>query len=398
MRTCIKRGIFCLLLLAVLTLSASALRPGDAVGTVLATDIRAFIDGVEIPAYNIDGHLGVVAEDLSAYGFAVEYTDETRTLSLSRTGGETRGVAIPPSSGLPSGTPLMRVLYSDIKVYLDGRQVDGYNINGQTIVLFSALDVYGTRTYLAGAALSMLETAPTAPAALLSLPRRVVHGGGELDGFAGSNSLEAIDAAYAAGHRTLEIDFLLSADGYPVCLHDWSSYYAGEIPDGVPMTRDEFLKVKIYGRYTPLDLDRLAAWLLEHDDVTVVTDVKDDNLGALRAIAKAYPALKNRFIPQIYAYGEYAPVRAMGYTNIILTLYRLGEYKDKINTARIVPFAASRGLVAVTADVTIANADFIAAFNAAGVPLAVHTVNDPEKQEALFAAGVTAVYTDNISE
>ena len=136
MRTCIKCGIFCLLLLAVLTLSASALRPGDAVGTVLATDIRAFIDGVEIPAYNIDGHLGVVAEDLSAYGFAVEYTDETRTLSLTRTGGETPGVAIPPSSGLPSGTPLMRVLYSDIRVYLDGRQVDGYNINGQTIVLF----------------------------------------------------------------------------------------------------------------------------------------------------------------------------------------------------------------------------------------------------------------------
>ena len=28
----------------------------------------------------------------------------------------------------------------------------------------------------------------------------------------------------------------------------------------------------------------------------------------------------------------------------------------------------------------------------------VNTVNDPEKQEALFAAGVTAVYTDNISE
>ena len=108
MRTCIKRGIFCLLLLAVLTLSAAALRPGDAVGTVLATDIRAFIDGVEIPAYNIDGHLGVVAEDLSAYGFAVEYTDETRTLSQTRTGGETPGVAIPPSSGLPSGTPLMR--------------------------------------------------------------------------------------------------------------------------------------------------------------------------------------------------------------------------------------------------------------------------------------------------
>ena len=64
LRNCIP-----LLLLAALSLSAAALRPGDVAGQVLATEIRAFIDGVEIPAYNIDGNLGVVAEDLNAYGF-----------------------------------------------------------------------------------------------------------------------------------------------------------------------------------------------------------------------------------------------------------------------------------------------------------------------------------------
>ena len=164
------------------------------------------------------------------------------------------------------------------------------------------------------------------------------------------------------------------------------------------MTRDEFLKIQIFGRYTPLDLDRLAVWLLEHGDVTIVTDVKDDNLTALRTIAKFYPALRNRFIPQIYAYDEYAPVRAMGYTNIILTLYRLGTYNDKVNTKRIVPFAKSRGLVAVAADQSLASTKYISAFTKAGVPLAVHTVNDPARQEALLSAGVTAVYTDSINE
>lgn len=397
MKTLIKRGIFCLILLAVLPLSASALRPGDVAGTVLSTDIRAFIDGYEIPSYNIDGHLGIVAEDLCAYGFTVEYDDSTRTLSLNRTGGAIRGVAIPPTAGLPSGTPLMRVLVSDIRVYLDGAEVDGYNIDGRTIILFSSLDRYGTRTYIAGAALSMIETQPSPQSSAVSLPQRVIHGGGELGGFAGGNSLEAIDAAYSAGHRFIELDFLLSLDGHPVCLHDWSSYYAANIPDGAAMTREDFLKVKIYGRYTPLDIDSLAAWMLKHEDAFIITDVKDDNIGALRAIASACPALQGRFIPQIYSYDEYAPVRALGYTNIILTLYRLGEYKDKINTARIVPFAARRGLVAVTADFTIASKDFIAAFNLAGVPLAVHTVNDRERQEALLAAGVTSVYTDVIN-
>ena len=357
-----------LLLLAALPLSAAALRPGDVAGRVLATEIRAFIDGVEIPAYNIDGNLGVVAEDLDAYGFVTGYDDSSRTLTVTRTGAAVRGVEIPESSHRPSGTVIARVLYSDIRVYLDGREIPGYNIDGRTIILFSALDAYGRRTYL--------------------------HGGGTIDGYAGSNSLEAINAAYEAGHRTLELDFLLSSDGVPVCLHDWSMFYSNDITDGVPLSLAAFRNVRIYERYTPLDLETLAAWLTAHPDVQIVTDVKDNNLGVLRTIAKSHPELQARFIPQIYAYDEYAPVRAMGYENIILTLYRLGEYSDKVNTKKIVPFAAARGLVAVTADVTIASEKFIAAFNEAGVPLAVHTVNGEAEQAALFSAGVSTIYTD----
>lgn len=392
LRNCIP-----LLLLAALSLSAAALRPGDVAGQVLATEIRAFIDGVEIPAYNIDGNLGVVAEDLNAYGFVTGYDDPTRTLTVARTGAAVRGVEIPESSHQPSGTVIARVLYSDIRVYLDGHEIPGYNIDGRTIILFSSLDAYGRRTYLHGAALSMLETGEVQPdAAPVTLPDRVVHGGGAIDGYAGSNSLEAINAAYEAGHRTLELDFLLSADGYPVCLHDWSMYYSNDITDGVPMTLEAFRAVRIYERYTPLDLETLAGWLTAHPDVQIVTDVKDNNLGVLRTIAKSHPELQARFIPQIYAYDEYAPVRAMGYTNIILTLYRLGEYNDKVNTEKIVPFAAARGLVAVTADVTIASEEFIAAFTEAGVPLAVHTVNGEAEQAALFSAGISTIYTDRV--
>ena len=397
MKHFLKICISLLLLAAALTLSAAALRPGDVAGRVLATEIRAFIDGVEIPAYNIDGNLGVVAEDLDAYGFVSSYDDATRTLTVTRTGAEVRGVEIPNAVQKPSGTVLMSVLYSDIRVYLDGRCVDGYNISGRTIILFSSLDAYGRRTYLHGAALSMLETGTVADTAPVTLPNRGVHGGGRLDGYAGSNSLEAIDAAYAAGNRTLELDFLLSSDGVPVCLHDWSAFYGNDITEGAAMTLDAFRAVRIYERYTPLDLETLAVWLTAHPDVHIITDVKDNNLGVLRTIAKAHPELVSRFIPQIYAYDEYAPVRAMGYANIILTLYRLGEYSDKVNTKKIVPFAAARGLVAVTADVTLASEAFVAAFRAAGVPLAVHTVNDGAAQAALFSAGVSAVYTDNIN-
>lgn len=67
-----------------------------------------------------------------------------------------------------------------------------------------------------------------------------------------------------------------------------------------------------------------------------------------------------------------------------------------MNTEKIVPFAAARGLVAVTADVTIASEEFIAAFTEASVPLAVHTVNGEAEQAALFSAGISTIYTDRV--
>lgn len=69
---------------ALLTLSAAALRAEGIVGYVLSTDITAYIDGYAIPSYNVDGHLGVVAEDLRSYGFSVLWNAEDCTLRVTR--------------------------------------------------------------------------------------------------------------------------------------------------------------------------------------------------------------------------------------------------------------------------------------------------------------------------
>ena len=78
---------------------------------------------------------------------------------------------------------------------------------------------------------------------------------------------------------------------------------------------------------TPLSFAGLADWLHAHPGATIVTDVKDDNLRALKKIAADYPDLIDRVIPQIYAFEEYEPVWNMGYRNIILTLY-VKNYPD----------------------------------------------------------------------
>ena len=54
------------------------------IGQVLATDIRAYINGAEIPAYNIDGKLAIIVSDLNNYGFVTQYNNDLRKTSVTR--------------------------------------------------------------------------------------------------------------------------------------------------------------------------------------------------------------------------------------------------------------------------------------------------------------------------
>lgn len=391
--------LLCVLLVAIcaaLTLTAAALRAGDVVDYVLSTEIRAYIDGMEIPAYNIGGRLGVVAEDLRGYGFSVIWNGETSTLSISRDAGAPLSpVEVPPLSTEPVGTKILPVLYTEIVTDMDGTVVDSFNIDGRTIVYFSDLSVYGSYLYDNDARMSMLSTAGNSftRVTLDTLPTKIIHAGGAIDNHVGSNSLEALNTSYAKGYRFIEMDFRFSSDGEAVCIHDWSKYYSSQL-GSTPVTAAEFAKVRIYNHYTSVTLDSLAAWLGEHPDVYIITDCKDDNLTLLTKIAREYADLMPQMIPQIYQYAEYETVRALGYSNIILTLYCLPTYAEKADGAANAAFAKQHGLLAVTADATLANADFVRAFTDAGVPLFVHTVNDLSEQQRLYDLGVTCIYTD----
>lgn len=54
---------------------------GDIVGHIYSTDIRAFINGVEVPSYNIGGKTAVVLEDILQENSCV-YNDEERSLEF----------------------------------------------------------------------------------------------------------------------------------------------------------------------------------------------------------------------------------------------------------------------------------------------------------------------------
>ena len=119
---------------------------GKVTGMVLNTDIIAYINGFPIPSYNINGWTGIVAEDLTDYGFDVFWDAEQRELFISYYKNPDFKITadyVPQKSDMPVGSHLMDVFQTDIKTYVDGDEAAAFNIGGRTIIYIDSLQCYG---------------------------------------------------------------------------------------------------------------------------------------------------------------------------------------------------------------------------------------------------------------
>ncbi len=152
------RRIFAFMLAAALFMSAAtALAPGDVLGWVLYTDVVAYIDGVPVRSYNIEGNTYVVAEDLAEYGFGVEWNGATSTLHVTDAHRAVTAEYVPEANTHPAGTPAMPYLYTNVKTVLGGEVVTGYNIGGFTCVCMDDLAAYCASDYVWDGAASELR-------------------------------------------------------------------------------------------------------------------------------------------------------------------------------------------------------------------------------------------------
>lgn len=119
---------------------------GAVVGSVLATDIRAYVSGAEIPSMNIDGYTAVAAEDLRRYGFDVEWRPAERKLVVLPRKGKPLD-PLPPEAAegkrAPVGTKIADVLYTDIAAYYGETKIPSYNIGGRTAIVLNDLQPFG---------------------------------------------------------------------------------------------------------------------------------------------------------------------------------------------------------------------------------------------------------------
>ncbi len=218
----------------------------------------------------------------------------------------------------------------------------------------------------------------------------VAHAGGAIYGYKYTNSLEAMEEAYKNGFRLLEIDFDWTSDNEVVAIHDWTA-----MPRRLFMieprvlTLKEFKNPDTFQGLTLMDIRGIVSWLRIREDAYIITDVKNRNIEFLELLARNYADIKGQIIPQIYSFEEYTEVKAMGYNNIILTLYQ-NYYTDD----ELVKFVGKNKVFAVTMPLERGYTDLPMKLKERNIPTYVHTVNDLHIFEALHKNGVTGIYTD----
>jgi len=145
------KKIFMLLILLFTVFSIKALG-AQIIGEATNTDIAAFIDNKPISSYHVGGFTYIVAEELRAHGFSVDWNEGARSLSIKRDTirqyglMEEAGINI-LKSDLLAARKFYDIYSSDIKTYMGGKLIDGCSVDGVTLIKFRELSVYGDISY-----------------------------------------------------------------------------------------------------------------------------------------------------------------------------------------------------------------------------------------------------------
>ena len=243
---------------------------------------------------------------------------------------------------------------------------------------------------------------------LLADNRYIIHAGGyiEDDGklFSYTNSREALRNCYDKGNRISEFDLMITADDQIVCAHDsedgvtWAHNVKNAGTPNCPPSLEVFIDAKYDDCLSTMSFEDLAAFMKDHPDFYVVTDVKDDNAEVCRLIKASHPELMNNFIIQIYHEDEYDHIKALGFNNIIYTLYRATD--EELTAPSLKAFTDRTRLSGITfwTDFPTSYAESFEVLKGSGIPLFAHTVNEEKEMKKFIDMGVTGLYTDVVDK
>jgi len=243
--------------------------------------------------------------------------------------------------------------------------------------------------------------APTHSPAPWPYPRWIAHrGAGKL---APENTLAAFRLGQAHGFRMFECDVKLSADGQLYLLHDddLARTTSGQGP-AQAMNWADLQRLDAGGWHSApytgeplLSLNTLAAWL-HANGLMVNLEIKpcpgrEAETG--KAVAEA--------VDRLWPVGAVSPVlssfkqEALAAAQATCPDQRRALLLDEPSSAWLHD-AAQLGCVAVVPHHAMLNAEVIAQAHAQGLKVLTYTVNDAERAQALWAAGLDGLITDRV--
>lgn len=226
--------------------------------------------------------------------------------------------------------------------------------------------------------------------------KRVAHAGGAIAGLTYTNSFEALDQ-----NKTyfdyFEIDFRITSDGQLVCLHDYGEEIHFELFGQVidePITFREFQSINESTGLRACDSLSLKVWLDQNPTKTIITDIKsNENVESLEIFANSLGDNVSNVIPQAYSVQEADEIMQLGFSRVILTLYRMPESELESLEADLV----NQDVFAITLPATWAP-DMVLRLEKFGIPIYAHTVNSHKQFAFLRNIGVSNIYTDTIND
>ncbi|MFC1685833.1 glycerophosphodiester phosphodiesterase family protein [Nanoarchaeota archaeon] len=225
-------------------------------------------------------------------------------------------------------------------------------------------------------------------------PKRVAHSGGEINGKTYTNSIDALNHNLKKGFDYFELDFVFTGDGHLVCMHDWEQDFKNAFDFDVSgrLTLDTFnYLIENSAEFEKCTIYSLIEWLKDNPGATIITDIKENNLYALKIISEKVPNFKDRIIPQIYNPRNYPLVKELGYNQIIWTLYKYDSSDNKILSY----VESFEGPFAITMNKKRAVTTLPRELAKRNITTYVHTVNSIlEKEDFMNLFSITEIYTD----
>ncbi len=177
-----------------------------------------------------------------------------------------------------------------------------------------------------------------------------------------TNPKEAIDKKVEKGYKFIELDFLWTDNG----------------------------SLGVSG-LSPMSMPELIQWLKKNNDIYIVSNIKKDNVDALRLIKDEYPEIISQIIPQIYRIDEFIPVQGFGCSNIILNL-ATSEYTND----EILDFVKRHKVYAITIPVADIDVGLLNALKDEKLFIYAETVNNIAIMEKLEDIGIDGFYTSDV--